>query len=214
MDVRETPVERITPNGIRTSYKEYYFDFIIYATGFDAITGPLTRIDIRDEKGKIIKEAWANGPSTNLGIQAAGFPNLFTATSSAFCNYPVCAEMVVEWIRDCIAYLRSKGYKRIVPTPEAEEEWIDHAAGLASHTFLTSTKSWFMRTNIPGKSLSCYSMRTQRRIIARSAQTWRRAVTRASTCNKRSSNRSSSKGCRRTRVNIRARGDVLQVCRG
>jgi cation diffusion facilitator CzcD-associated flavoprotein CzcO len=151
VSVRETPIERITPKGIKTSDKEYEFDVIIYATGFDAITGPLTRIDIRGEMGKTIKEAWADGPRTNLGIQVAGFPNLFIATSSAFCNYPVCAEMVVEWIRDCIAYLRSKGYKRIATTPEAEEVWIDHAAELASHTLLTSTKSWFMGTNIPGK---------------------------------------------------------------
>ncbi len=151
VSVRETPIERITPKGIKTSEKEYEFDVIIYATGFDAITGPLTRIDIRGEKGKTIKDAWANGPRTNLGIQVAGFPNLFIGASSAFCNYPVCAEMIVEWIRDCIAYVRSKGYKQIAPTPEAEEAWIDHAAELASHTLLTSTKSWFMGTNIPGK---------------------------------------------------------------
>jgi cation diffusion facilitator CzcD-associated flavoprotein CzcO len=151
VSVRETPIERITAKGIKTSDQEREFDIIIYATGFDAITGPLTRIDIRGEKGKTIKEAWADGPRTNLGIQTAGFPNLFIAASSAFCNYPVCAEMVVEWIRDSIAYMRSKGYKRIVPTPEAEEAWIDHAAELASHTLLTSTKSWFMGTNIPGK---------------------------------------------------------------
>jgi cation diffusion facilitator CzcD-associated flavoprotein CzcO len=151
VSVRETPIERITAKGIRTSDKEREFDVIIYATGFDAITGPLTRIDIRGEQGKTIKETWASGPRTNLGIQVAGFPNLFIAASSAFCNYPVCAEMVVEWIRDCIAYLRGKGYKRIAPTPEAEEAWIDHAAALADRTLLTSTKSWFMGTNIPGK---------------------------------------------------------------
>ena len=151
VSVRETPIERITTKGIKTSDKEREFDVIIYATGFDAITGPMTRIDIRGEKGLTIKEAWANGPRTNLGMQVSGFPNLFVAVNSAFCNYTVCAEMVVEWIRDCIAYLREKGYKRIEPTPEAEEAWVDHAAELASHTLLTSTKSWFMGTNIPGK---------------------------------------------------------------
>lgn len=151
VSVRETPIERITAKGIKTSAKEYEFDVIIYATGFDAITGPLTRIDIRGIGGRTIKDYWSAGPRTNLGIQVAGFPNLFIATSSAFCNYTVCAEMVVEWIRDCIAYLREKGYKRIAPTPEAEEAWVDHSAELASHTLLTSTKSWFMGTNIPGK---------------------------------------------------------------
>jgi len=81
VSIRETPIARITPKGIGTSDKEYEFDVIIYATGFDAITGPLSRIDIRGEKGKTIKDAWANGPRTNLGIQVAGFPNLFIATS-------------------------------------------------------------------------------------------------------------------------------------
>jgi cation diffusion facilitator CzcD-associated flavoprotein CzcO len=151
VDVRETPIERITAKGIKTSEKEYEFDVIIYATGFDAVTGPLTRIDLRGESGQTIKEYWANGPRTNLGIQTAGFPNFFIATSTAFCNYPVCAEMVVEWITDCIAYIRKKGFKRIAPTPEAEEAWVEHAHELAGQTLLSATESWFMGTNIPGK---------------------------------------------------------------
>jgi cation diffusion facilitator CzcD-associated flavoprotein CzcO len=152
IDVRETPIERITPKGIKTSDKEYEFDIIVYATGFDAVSGSLTRIDIHGEGGRTFKDTWAGGPRTYLGLQTAGFPNFFIATNSAFCNYPVCAETVVEWISDCINYMREKGYSRIAPTPEAEAAWVAHAAELASHTLLSDAKSWFMGSNIPGKA--------------------------------------------------------------
>jgi len=152
VDVRETPIEAITPKGVKTSDKEYEFDVIIYATGFDAITGALTSMDIRGEGGQTLKDKWANqGLSTYLGMQTAGFPNLFIATNSAFCNYTVCAETIVEWITDAIRYVREKNFQRIVPTPEAEEAWVEHANELGSHTLLSDAKSWFMGSNIPGK---------------------------------------------------------------
>jgi cation diffusion facilitator CzcD-associated flavoprotein CzcO len=151
VDVRETPIERITPTGIKTSDAEYEFDVIIYATGFDAVSGSLTRIDLRGEGGRTFKDTWANGPRTYLGMQTAGFPNFFIATNSAFCNYPVCAETIAEWIADCIRYMREKGFARIEPTREAEEAWVAHAAELASHTLLSGAESWFMGSNIPGK---------------------------------------------------------------
>ena len=110
VDVKESPIERITPKGIKTSEREYEFDVIIYATGFDAITGALTRIDIRGQGGQSLKDKWANGPRTLLGLQTAGFPNFFIAPNTAFCNYTVCAETIVEWIADCIRYLRQKDY--------------------------------------------------------------------------------------------------------
>ncbi len=152
VDVRETPIEAITPKGIKTSGKEYEFDVIIYATGFDAITGALTSMDIRGEGGQTLKDKWANkGLSTYLGLQTAGFPNFFIATNAAFCNYTVCAESIVEWITDCIRYMREKGLKRIAPTPQAEEAWVEHANELGSLTLLSDAKSWFMGSNIPGK---------------------------------------------------------------
>jgi cation diffusion facilitator CzcD-associated flavoprotein CzcO len=152
VDLKETPIERITPKGIKTSDREYEFDVIIYATGFDALTGALTQIDIRGEGGQTLKDKWAkNGLSTYLGLQTAGFPNFFIATNAAFCNYTVCAETIVEWITDCIRYVREKGFARIAPTPEAEEAWVEHAAELASHTLLSDAKSWFVGANIPGK---------------------------------------------------------------
>jgi len=84
-------------------------------------------------------------------LQTAGFPNFFIAMNAAFCNYTVCAESIVEWITDCIRYVREKGFARIVPTPQAEEAWVEHANELASHTLLSGAKSWFVGANIPGK---------------------------------------------------------------
>jgi cation diffusion facilitator CzcD-associated flavoprotein CzcO len=151
VDLKETPIERITPKGIKTSEKEYEFDVIIYATGFDAFTGALTQIDIRSEGGQTLKDKWAEGPKTYLGMQIANFPNLFLAISTAFGNYPVCAEMIVEWITDCIRYVREKGYARIAPAPQAEEAWVQHAAELAEGSLFASGNSWFVGANIPGK---------------------------------------------------------------
>ena len=152
VDINETPIERITPKGVKCSDKEYEFDVIIYATGFDAITGSITRIDVRGEGGKSIKDYWENGPRTVLGLQTAGFPNFFIGTNTAFCNYTVCAEHVVEWITDAIRHVRDNGYKSIVPTLEAEEAWVAHANEMGSHTFLSASNGWFVGGNIPGKA--------------------------------------------------------------
>ena len=153
IDVLEAPIERITPKGIETTEKEYEFDVIIYATGFDAITGSLTRIDIRGQGGQTIKDKWANGPRALLGLQSAGFPNFFIAVNAAFCNYTVCAESIVEWITDCIRYIREKGYKRIAPAPQAEAAWVEYINKAAEGSIFTQAKSaWFMGTNIPGKT--------------------------------------------------------------
>ena len=152
VDVRETPIERFTAQGIKTTDAEHDFDVVIFATGFDAITGSVTRIDVRGVGGESIKDRWAQGPRAYLGLQTAGFPNFFLATNSAFCNYPVCAELIVEWIANAIGYLRKNGLSRIAPTPEAEEAWVQHAAELASQTLLSDAQSWFMGSNIPGKA--------------------------------------------------------------
>jgi cation diffusion facilitator CzcD-associated flavoprotein CzcO len=153
VDVREAPIERITSKGVKTTEKEYEFDVIIYATGFDAVTGSLTRMDIRGLNGQTIKDKWANGPRTLLGIQTAGFPNLFIAINNSFCNYTVCAESMVEWITNCIGYIRDKGYKRIDATPQAESAWVEYINKAGTGSIFTQAKSaWFMGTNIPGKT--------------------------------------------------------------
>ena len=155
VDLQETPIERITPKGIKTSDREHEFDVIIFATGFDAVTGALCKIDIRGEGGGSFKERWAHGPRTYLGLQTAGFPNLFIISAAAFANLPRCVEMLVEWTTDCISYMREKGLTRIVATPQAEDAWVKHSAELAGHSFLTrgdvGGDSWFLGANIPGK---------------------------------------------------------------
>ena len=151
VDARETPIERVTPKGIKTSKKEYEFDVVIYATGFDAVTGELTRIDIRGEGGQSLKEKWADGPRTYLGLQTAGFPNLFIANGAVFCNFPRCAEVVAEWVSDCIGYMQQKNLRRITTTPQAEKEWTEHDLLLTAGMLFTESNSWFMGANIPGK---------------------------------------------------------------
>ena len=153
VDVREAPIERITPEGIKTSDgAEHHLDVIIFATGYDAITGALTRIDVRGEGGQSIKDAWADGPRTFLGVQTSGFPNLFTLNSAATCNFPRCAEAIVEWTTDCIGHMRDGGHTRIETTPQAEEAWTQHAAELAAGSIRMKADSWFVGANIPGKA--------------------------------------------------------------
>jgi cation diffusion facilitator CzcD-associated flavoprotein CzcO len=151
IDLKETPIESITSTGIKTSDREYEFDVIIYATGFDAITGPLTRIDICGEGGQTLKDKWADGPRNYLGVQTAGFPNFFIANAAAFCNVPRCIEMVVEWISDCIGYLHQKHLTRIAASQQAEAAWMEHSNELLVGSLLTQANSWFIGANIPGK---------------------------------------------------------------
>jgi cation diffusion facilitator CzcD-associated flavoprotein CzcO len=152
VDIRESPIERITPSGLKTRDAEYPLDVIIFATGFDAITGSLTRMDIRGEAGEPLKDKWASGPRTLLGVQTAGFPNFFIANAATFCNVPRCIETVVDWVSDCISYVQAKGFASIDPAPQAEQAWTAHVNELAAGTILTKANSWFMGANIPGKA--------------------------------------------------------------
>ena len=152
VDVKKAPIESITPKGIKTRDGEYELDVIIFATGFDAVTGSVTKIDIRGEGGQTMKDKFAGGPRTYLGIQSTGFPNFFIEYSATACNYPRCAEFVVEWVTDCIGQMREREYVRIEPTIEAEEEWAEQVAKLSADNILTKTNSWFVGANIPGKA--------------------------------------------------------------
>jgi len=156
VDVRADPIERITPKGIRTRAAEYPLDIIVFATGFDGMTGSLLRIDIRGRDGVPLSKAWAAGPRNYLGLQVAGFPNLFTVTGpgspSVLCNMPVAIEQHVEWITDCIAHMREHDLTRIEPTPEAVESWVAKVNAAADATLLPQAKhSWYLGANIPGK---------------------------------------------------------------
>src|SRR5712671_5137998 len=152
VDVREAPIERITPTGITTRDAEYALDVIIFATGYDAVTGALTRIDIRGTGGQTLKEKFAAGPRTYMGIQSAGFPNLFTMPGAGAGNFTRGCEPLVEWVSDCIGYMRAQGLTRIEATPQAEEAWREHVAEAGATLLRSKANSWFVGANIPGKA--------------------------------------------------------------
>ncbi len=156
VDVRASPIERITPSGIRTRDADYPLDIIVFATGFDAMTGPMLRMDIRGRDGTSLAEAWEAGPRNYLGLQVAGFPNLFTVTGpgspSVLCNMPVAIEQHAEWIANCIAHMREHGIERIEPRPEAMDQWVEQVNEAANATLLPlATHSWYLGANVPGK---------------------------------------------------------------
>ena len=156
VDIKATPIEEITPRGVRTRDTEYPLDIIVFATGFDAMTGTLLRMDIRGREGLPLAQAWAAGPRNYLGLQVAGFPNLFTVTGpgspSVLCNMPVAIEQHVEWITDCIAHMRQQSLTRIETEDEAMDSWVAEVNAAADATLLTHAKhSWYFGANVPGK---------------------------------------------------------------
>ncbi len=155
VDLRKTPLVEITERGVRTSAREHALDAIVFATGFDAMTGTLLAIDIRGVGGASLRHKWANGPRTYLGLAIAGFPNLFTITGpsspSVLSNMVVSIEQHVDWITDCIAFLRQRGVAAIDATREAEDAWAEHVELVGNATVYPSADSWYMGSNVPGK---------------------------------------------------------------
>ncbi|HVN88748.1 MAG TPA: NAD(P)/FAD-dependent oxidoreductase [Candidatus Binataceae bacterium] len=155
VDAKDAPIEEITPKGIRAGGKEYEFDSIVFATGFDAMTGPLKSLNIRGRNGEALATKWADGPHTYLGLAVAGFPNLFTITGpgspSVMSNMPVSIEQHVEWVSDCIEYMRRNHLAVIEAKPDAEDEWTRHVSEVAEGTLMTRANSWYVGANIPGK---------------------------------------------------------------
>ena len=156
VDVKANPIAAITQDGVRLEDGTgYAFDAIVYATGFDAMTGPMNRIDIRGRGGRLLREKWADGPRTYLGLTSAGFPNLFTITGpqspSVLSNMPVSIEQHVECIGRIIGDTDERGAATIEATPEAEEEWVAHNQELANGTLFPTADTWYMGANIPGK---------------------------------------------------------------
>jgi cation diffusion facilitator CzcD-associated flavoprotein CzcO len=155
VDLRKTPLIEFTPTGIRTSAAEYELDAIVFATGFDALTGALNAIEIRGRNGVALASQWSAGPRNYLGVAMAGFPNLFTITGplspSVLSNMVVSIEQHVDWITDCIAYLRSDGFAAIEATEAAQDEWVQHVADVGSFTLFPLADSWYTGANVPGK---------------------------------------------------------------
>jgi cation diffusion facilitator CzcD-associated flavoprotein CzcO len=148
-------IEQITEKGILAGGKEYEFDIIVFATGFDPFTGAMKSLNLKGRGGRTLDEHWADGPRTYLGISIAGFPNLFTITGaqspSALSNMPVSIEQHVEWITDCIDKMRKSGRTTIEATPQAQEQWVAHVNEVVNTTLFPSANSWYMSDNIPGK---------------------------------------------------------------
>ena len=155
VDISDAPVEEITRAGLRTGGREYELDTIVFAIGYDAMTGPLLRVDIRGVGGQTLKAKWADGPRTYLGLLVEGFPNLFTITGpsspSVLTNMVPAIEQHVEWIADCIANARACGRPRIEATREAEDGWMAHHEEVAAETLFPSCNSWYVGANVPGK---------------------------------------------------------------
>ena len=155
VDLRATPIESIVPNGIRTKTGVHELDSIVFATGYDAVTGALDRIDIRGKGGLALREKWAAGPRTYLGLMVSGFPNFFLITGpgspSVLTNVVMAIEQHVEWIANCLGHMGERRLAIAEPTPLAEENWVAHVNEVASKTLFTGTQSWYMGANIPGK---------------------------------------------------------------
>ena len=155
VDLRQTPIQEINAKGIRTSEEDFEFDAIVFATGFDAMTGTFMKIDIRGRDGLTLREKWAEGPKTYLGLQVSGFPNMFMITGpgspSVLTNMPVAIEQHIEWVADFIDWMRNYGLETAEADPQAEKDWDAHVQEEANKTLYMQANSWYLGANIPGK---------------------------------------------------------------
>ncbi len=155
VDIRSAPIDSVWPGGLRTRSGDYELDALVFATGFDAMSGALNRIDIRGVGGEPLTEKWAAGPRAYLGVAAAGFPNMFIVTGpgspSVLSNMVVSIEQHVEWIRECIGYVLAGGYCAVEAKPSAEDAWMGHVTEVAYSTLFPLADSWYIGANIPGK---------------------------------------------------------------
>jgi cyclohexanone monooxygenase len=155
VDIGSNPIEEILPHAVRTGGRDYEVDALVLATGFDAMTGSVAKIDIRGRNGQTLNQKWAEGPRTYLGLMSAGFPNLFIITGpgspSVLSNMIVSIEQHVDWITDCIAYMRERDLDTIEADREAEDNWVAHVNDVAHGTLYPQANSWYMGANIPGK---------------------------------------------------------------
>ena len=155
VDIRSGGIEEILPHAVRAGGKEYEVDALVLATGFDAMTGSVAKIDISGRDGQTLNRKWAEGPRTYLGLMSAGFPNLFLITGpgspSVLSNMMVSIEQHVDWITDCIGWMRDRGFEAIEADKEAEDNWVAHVNEVAHGTLYPQANSWYMGANIPGK---------------------------------------------------------------
>ncbi len=159
VDIKKNPIRKITQNGIATQDTDFQFDAIVFATGFDAMTGALMAVDIRGRDGQSLKQKWEHGPLNYLGLTVEGFPNFFMITGpgspSVMTNMVLSIEQHVEWIADCLTYMAAKNLSIIEPTATAENGWVDYVTATADMTLFPKAKSWYMGANVPGKPRVC-----------------------------------------------------------
>jgi cyclohexanone monooxygenase len=155
VDIKTNPIEEITAHAVRAGGKDYEVDALVLATGFDAMTGSVAKIDIRGRNGQTLNQKWAEGPKTYLGLMSAGFPNLFIITGpgspSVLSNMIVSIEQHVDWISNCLSHMRAQGYEAIEADKDAEEKWVAHVNEVAYTTLYPQANSWYMGANVPGK---------------------------------------------------------------
>lgn len=155
VDLKAAPFESFTAGGARAGGREYPLDAVVLAIGFDAFTGPLQRIDIRNGRGERLADRWADGPGTYMGFMTAGFPNMFILTGpgspSVLTNVVMMLEHDVDWVADCIGFLDRRGFSRIEASDAAQAAWMEHVAEQAAGTLYMNHNSWYMGSNIPGK---------------------------------------------------------------
>lgn len=159
VDIKKNPIRQITENGIATQDENFNFDAIVFATGFDAMTGALMAVDIRGRDGQSLRKKWEHGPLNYLGLTVEGFPNFFMITGpgspSVMTNMVLSIEQHVEWIADCLSYMGEKNLEVIEPTSTAENGWVDYVTATADMTLFPKARSWYMGANVPGKPRVC-----------------------------------------------------------
>lgn len=156
VDLHAAPIEQITSTGLTTQGAHYELDSIVFATGYDAMTGALLKMDITGRGGVTLAERWSEGPKTYLGLAIAGFPNLFTITGpgspSVLANMVFAIEQHVDWIVGCLGYMRERGLTTIEADPQAQEKWVEHVNEVANTTLFPQANSWYVGANVPGKA--------------------------------------------------------------
>ena len=184
VDIKSNPIEEILPDAVRTGGKDYEVDALVLATGFDAMTGSVAKIDIRGRKGQTLNQKWAEGPKTYLGLMSAGFPNLFIITGpgspSVLSNMIVSIEQHVDWITDCIAWMRDRDLDSMEAKKDAEDNWVDHVNEVVQGTLYPQANSWYMGANIPASRRSSCPISAGSRSTARPATTSRPGAMKAS----------------------------------
>jgi cyclohexanone monooxygenase len=152
VDVRDDPIERITPSGVQTSRESYDVDVLIFATGYDAVTGGLTRVNIVGEGAVTMKEKFASGHKTYLGLLTTEFPNFFTVVLNAGGTFVPTMEPIVDWVVELLDYMRTKNLGRVVPTAQAERDWVRLVEEEGEKVLRTKGSHWAVGANIPGKA--------------------------------------------------------------